>query len=971
MRTLVQKTNPSKTSASSSALPQHEAIVSNERRDHHSSLQTQASPLTVAVPEKLPSEREPVVPSPPAKSRVCCSQNFAHVPTYSSGVRGIGEPGNAYEREADQIAEQITRSGAPKLERSCACGGTCAKCETKGSDKEEHPVQAKPISSNFTGEAAVPSPVRKAQLSAGQSLDHSARNFMESRFGHDFGGVRVHSDDAAALGAAAIQARAYTIGSDIFFGAGQYAPSTLHGKRLLAHELTHVLQQSGSATARVQRKALDKCDEAKPSGSPCASWTGPAQVARLKPFSARAHEDFAASKSLNLVTRILGASLDPVEKAQLVRVACCQLNAEDAKTALQSFSNRTGHVGEIFGNFATATRCDLLAILKQRATPAPQPEKPAAAPTDVASAIKQALTGPPDKDTNRVARKALEASLPFNLKDPAVLQLASQTVSDVAGAIVMVHYLDQADHALGHRKPDEPQQDPAAVLRVHRSGPYGTYGGVMIPVIAGAVGRPFAWVLYFVESVQAFIRGIGIGLSESISLEAAEEFGKRLALSFVTTVVLAPVFLAGLAVGLADMVKGFVETIVNIKEVIKATLDLLETMFSPDGHIFAKGMGEAFGVEFGTKITEMSQMGQVRFTYELGRLVGPAVLFAVLSLLGIPEAMGAVVGTRILEILAPMAKRFPRLAKLAGKLTRTTEKIEAAVVGVEGRAAKTIEKDAAKLERDAAKAKELAAAAAEEKPLAPPRKGKGGHEVHVERDGPHVCSNHPCDLLAKMYETELKRSDVLRDRLKEANDLRLTNPEESTRLSTALQSDLEDIRAGRKPYPAPAPKGKPITAAPKTKPGAPSGYEDMPQTGSRNQKQAGVKVSEDHHLATKYGRFGARNRAVFKRGDTGIDHYENMLADFEEHGTLRGWEEEVEGSNKLEHHARGHHPEYNEWVTSALEENVPAGLDPAEAGRRIGIVLNRIRYIVAKHPDILAHGPRVLGDLAKLEFVWI
>jgi len=332
--------------------------------------------------------------------------------------------------------------------------------------------------------------------------------------------------------------------------------------------------------------------------------------------------------------------------------------------------------------------------------------------------------------------------------------------------------------------------------------------------------------------------------------------------------------------------------------------------------------------------------------------------------------MGAVMGTRILEILAPMAKRFPRLAKLAGRLTRTTEKIDAAVVGIEGRAARTVEKDAAKLEKNAAKAKELAAAAVEEKPLAPPRKGKGGHEVHVERDGPHVCSDHPCDLLAKMYEVELKRSEVLRDRLKEANDLRLKNPEESTRLSTALQSDLEDIRAGRKPYPAPAPKGREITAAPKTEPGAPPGYEDMSHPGSRNQKQAGVKVSEDHHLATKYGPFGKRNRAVFKRGgDTGIDYYENILADFEEHGTLRGWDEKV--GNKLRHHEKGHHPEYNEWVTSALEENVPEGLNRAEAGRRISIILNRIRWIVAKHPDVLAHGPKVLGDLAKLEFVWI
>lgn len=81
----------------------------------------------------------------------------------------------------------------------------------------------------------------------GQPLPESTRSFFEPRFGHDFSRVRVHHDARAAESARAINARAYTRGRDIVFGAGQYAPGTSSGQRLLAHELTHVIQQRGAA----------------------------------------------------------------------------------------------------------------------------------------------------------------------------------------------------------------------------------------------------------------------------------------------------------------------------------------------------------------------------------------------------------------------------------------------------------------------------------------------------------------------------------------------------------------------------------------------------------------------------------------------------------------------------------------------------------------------------------------------------
>ena len=88
--------------------------------------------------------------------------------------------------------------------------------------------------------------VHEVLSSSGQPLDLAVRGFMESRFSRDFSGVRVHKDARAAESARAVNALAYTVGRNIVFDAGQYAPATMAGKRLLAHELTHVAQQSAA-----------------------------------------------------------------------------------------------------------------------------------------------------------------------------------------------------------------------------------------------------------------------------------------------------------------------------------------------------------------------------------------------------------------------------------------------------------------------------------------------------------------------------------------------------------------------------------------------------------------------------------------------------------------------------------------------------------------------------------------------------
>ncbi|HEY4588276.1 MAG TPA: DUF4157 domain-containing protein, partial [Thermoanaerobaculia bacterium] len=121
----------------------------------------------------------------------------------------------------------------------------------------------KPVSSNLAGNQAVPSSIHEVLRSPGQPLDGGTRDFMETRFGHDFSRVRVHTDPRAEESVRAVQAVAYTVGNDIAFDTGRYAPATQQGTFLLAHELTHVIQQGGQPTSRIDKLSMTEPGDAQ------------------------------------------------------------------------------------------------------------------------------------------------------------------------------------------------------------------------------------------------------------------------------------------------------------------------------------------------------------------------------------------------------------------------------------------------------------------------------------------------------------------------------------------------------------------------------------------------------------------------------------------------------------------------------------------------------------------------------------
>jgi Domain of unknown function (DUF4157) len=144
----------------------------------------------------------------------------------------VSEPGDQYEQEADRIATVVMQ----REQRGAVSGETTAIQRQESLD---------------TAEADLSSVVAHGTSGGGRALGTRTRTFMESRFGRDFGDVRVHTGLAAEESARSVGAVAYTIGGDIVFGAGHYAPHTTEGRWLLSHELTHTIQQGGHASSHI------------------------------------------------------------------------------------------------------------------------------------------------------------------------------------------------------------------------------------------------------------------------------------------------------------------------------------------------------------------------------------------------------------------------------------------------------------------------------------------------------------------------------------------------------------------------------------------------------------------------------------------------------------------------------------------------------------------------------------------------
>jgi hypothetical protein len=251
-------------------------------------------------------------------------------------------------------APEQQRSHARLVLRRCACGGSpgldgeCPACRARRLQRSilRAPVEVGPVDDPFEREAErvanmvssgsrvdlprrapAGTSARLTGLGSGSSLPAGERSFMEGRFGHDFGSVRVHTGGRAAAAAESVEARAFTLGSDVVFGAGEYRPGSQSGRRLLAHELAHVVQDA--APARLRRTPARKVS--------CAP--GPLNLPNGSSIADPVAEITAAEDRGN---EFLDAAIDEL------RFAIDQINA-GGEPGWPTISDSLGHAMQVMG----------------------------------------------------------------------------------------------------------------------------------------------------------------------------------------------------------------------------------------------------------------------------------------------------------------------------------------------------------------------------------------------------------------------------------------------------------------------------------------------------------------------------------------------------------------------------------------------------------------------------------------------
>lgn len=183
----------------------------------------------------------------------------------------IGAIDDPLEREADRVAEQVLDQSAPAAAGGLSLQRKCQACDDN--EKIDHTALIRTKAGNGVTPAAgsAPTIVHDVLRSGGRPLDPVLRASLEPRFGYNFHQVRVHIGAMAGASAQVVRARAYTVGTNIVFGDGQYAPATAEGRRLIAHELAHIVQQRTGATVgggglRLQRQPCKPQDDTIPTG---------------------------------------------------------------------------------------------------------------------------------------------------------------------------------------------------------------------------------------------------------------------------------------------------------------------------------------------------------------------------------------------------------------------------------------------------------------------------------------------------------------------------------------------------------------------------------------------------------------------------------------------------------------------------------------------------------------------------------
>jgi hypothetical protein len=728
---------------------------------------------------------------------------------------------------------------------------------------------------------------------------------MEPRFGRDFSGVRIHTDDRAAESARQVNSLAYTVGTSIVFRSGSYDPHNESGRRLLAHELTHVVQQSNaSLPSPVIRRKPDTPHDHCPAttvADPCGGLATPKELALLAPYSAQASE---IEGTLGTLGAVLRSNAPPVERAHLLRIACCQLEPEDAAVVHHSFATRTGSAGRVFHGLAHFTQCALLAILDDRASRVGR-----------AAAIKQQREAEEARQAQIRQAKQREAAEKAQWdRDIELHEKAGRTTwFDVlfpsAARQYRIPYASRIQHPV--LKASGELAERAATVS-----------------IGAAILEP---ITHPIEAIVKFFECLGSALRGEDFRALASRFGLKLQAWLL--VAFGPGAIVGAVEEAGRMVKQVVKIIIHPIEFAKEVIHMVELLWAPNASELACAMGQDLGAETSKDVGKLATLDDDELAWNLGKLAGPLLLNTMIALVA-PEVVGFLkstrIGKRLLGLLEGMEgklaflQKWRRGSKAAGTALKDEARVAEAAEITAGDAVKLLEEHPPVKIEGAPGHRHASLGEGHEVVEVPEESLPGGIACEVHSPGPHP--KVPCP--------------------KGMGGKRETVAEFEQRAGKITKAD---------PAPPPPSQAEVVHV---NDPPHPEGFEDL-DAPVKNRKQAGVQLEEDHHIATKYL---AKNTKLFKKLGISIDDNLNMIKGFPEHAQLRGWYDWKKG--KFEFRMRGHHPDYNKWVTQLLQDAMKGGgRKPDEVLERVTKVLEKLDEVIRANPEVLTYGPKQLGGL--------
>lgn len=307
----------------------------------------------------------------------------------------VSDPHDPYELEADSVADRVMRMSDPAqtvAHSPLQIQRACSKCDE---EMMRQPLEEElQRSQSSAGNVPVVDDALEQSIGGlsgrGSSLPDSVRAFMEPRFNADFSKVRVHTDTHAHGLARAVNAQAFTVGSNVVFGAGHYAPHTDSGKRLLAHELTHVVQQGAAGT-------IARRPDGGASPKVIATMAYEEAFLELKGYLGKGgySDSMAAIDAIQDTLRMPFTAQNAAMRLRMLTAACSLLDQGDAATVLKALhspaNDRQKQLRERFGRLDSSVRQSLIGILRERSFAA-------------AAAPKADLREPPRAEARFVAK---------------------------------------------------------------------------------------------------------------------------------------------------------------------------------------------------------------------------------------------------------------------------------------------------------------------------------------------------------------------------------------------------------------------------------------------------------------------------------------------------------------------------------------------------------------------------------------